>query len=230
MDIDTVYLFLAVIGALSLTISTITGIIQGTAAWKVLALPIKKRIIAIVIVGVILMLPYAFSLYTASLRTTSLTSNNIFTPTPKLDSVSPTTSTATTSAAMINPMPTIPGLLLSYTLDFGDRTYVDLDTGHADLTGGADDELTLADERLFYGGSYKTWAKTAVVYISDSQASYQGCTNGTLIQQGDASLYQVQQDQSICVATSKGNWAVMKMKKGETSSPATTFDVSLFQP
>jgi hypothetical protein len=147
----------------------------------------------------------------------------------------PATSAVAASVPVLNPTPTVPGLITSYTLDFGDGTCVDLDTKHASLKGNADEEICLDFGRFFFGEDYNTWADTQVVYIPDSQASYQGCANGTLIQQGVAFMDRVQQDQSICVATSKGNWAVMKIKDAKSSSSGLgygdiTFDVRLFQP
>jgi hypothetical protein len=99
-------------------------------------------------------------------------------------------------------------------------------SGKADLERGADYEVKLDFGRFFYGERYGTWADVRVVYIKTADSSYMACEQGTDIQAGEVAFL----DESICVSTSAGRWAILKVVDAETSSRTgnITFDVQLF--
>jgi hypothetical protein len=153
------------------------------------------------------------------------------TSTPPLSSGPPVPDVSPTAAPPLMPNER------RYTLDFGDKTYVDLDSDLASREGGPEYEVELNFGRFFTGGGYynHAWTGTTVVFIKDSQVSFVGCSEGTLIQGKVAFLDQVKQDETICVSTNRGAWAAMKILNAETRASGLgagdiTFAVRLFKP
>ena len=137
---------------------------------------------------------------------------------------SPSTPTPTPS-----PGPTDGG----YEFEFADRSYFDFDARKADLKGGADYEVKLSFGRFFHGSVNGAWDGTEIKYIKSEGASLEGCERGTDIQSGKvAFLRDVEQDESICIRTSGGKWAILKIVASEPSSSGlgtgnVTFNVRL---
>jgi len=119
-----------------------------------------------------------------------------------------------------------------YVLEFGDGTYIDLDTRLASRTGGPEFELKLGTGRFFTGEDYDTWADVTVAFVNDSEVSLQGCQTATRIQGEVVHLAELEQDESVCVHTSEDIWAAMKIVEVETEADLwaedITFDVALF--
>lgn len=113
-----------------------------------------------------------------------------------------------------------------YRLDFADRTFVDLDSGLANTDGGPEYEVRLSYGRFFTGQSADTWRGTKIIFLKDSQISFNGCSRGTRIQESVAFLNRLAQDESVCISTNRGAWAAMKI--ANSKSREITFDVRLF--
>ena len=75
--------------------------------------------------------------------------------------------------------------------------------------------------------------KTAVAIVPDAKASYSGCGHASNVDSDGIVLLDenVPDDESICVSTSRGAWAVLKLSQTDsTSSNAVTFDEWLYNP
>lgn len=117
----------------------------------------------------------------------------------------------------------------AYEFEFADRTYFDFDKRKASIQPTAADEVGLNSGRFFFGRDRDGWAKTSVVYIPSSEASRQGCEQGTDLKQAVAHLNELEQDESICVATSEGKWAVLTMTDEQPSNSGNImFSVQMF--
>ncbi|MGH3674087.1 MAG: hypothetical protein ACRDSH_26185 [Pseudonocardiaceae bacterium] len=114
---------------------------------------------------------------------------------------------------------------------------MDLDSGSASKGGGPEYEVELNFGR-FYTARWpntEAWTGTQIVFINDSRVSFDGCSQGTLIQGNVAHLEKVEQDQSICVSTNRGAWAAMKIVNAKSSTSGLgpgdiIFEVRLFKP
>ena len=120
-----------------------------------------------------------------------------------------------------------------YELDFGDKTSVDLDSGRASRDGGKTYEVRLDFGRFYSGEKYGQWEIATVAFVDSSQASFSGCERATLIQGEVVHLGELEQNQSICVSTNKGAWAVLDLISAESSRSGLgagdlKFDVHLF--
>jgi hypothetical protein len=121
-----------------------------------------------------------------------------------------------------------------YELDFGDKTSVDLDSGRASRDGGKTHEVKLDFGRFFTGEKHGQWEIATVAFIDSSQANFSGCERATLIQGQVVHLSELEQNQSICVSTDKGAWAVLDLISAEKSRSGLgagdlKFDVHLFR-
>jgi hypothetical protein len=154
-------------------------------------------------------------------------------PTSTQPEHSPAPSSSSTQPRPTSPQPSptseTPGPESPYRLEFQDGSFVDIDSGTANLEGGRDYEVKLSYGRLFFGEKYDTWADTKVVYIKQSDESWSGCARGTRLQEEVAHLNDVAQDDSVCVYTSNGAWAGLRLVDGPDLN-VKTFDVTLYEP
>jgi hypothetical protein len=69
-----------------------------------------------------------------------------------------------------------------------------------------------AGTSLFFGALHNTWDRPIVAPITDAEASFTGCQRATRIQVGDkATLEGMGAGDNICVSTSGGRWAALKL-------------------
>ncbi len=129
--------------------------------------------------------------------------------------------------------PTLPGER-RYTLDFGDNTVVDLDSGLAEKTGDGDSEYEVElDFGRFYTEKDDLWGGATVKFLATPDVSFSGCDRATRIQPGVSHLNRMERDDSICVSTNRGAWAAMRILDVKSSSSGLgagdiRFEVRLF--
>jgi hypothetical protein len=137
----------------------------------------------------------------------------------------PSTGSSTSSANSSSPPPPAEDAADRYVLEFQMRTYVDLDSRAVSLEAGPQYELFLEDEFHFLKQN-----GTTIVIVPDAEAnSFEGCARGTRIQPGeDFFLLRPEDDESICVKTTEGAWAVMKHDDERSGALYETFHVRIF--
>lgn len=114
------------------------------------------------------------------------------------------------------------------TLTIPDRQYADLDTGTVTASSSAD-----ADVRAD-GGRLAPSPGVQLVIVSDSAATgAAGCTASDRVFRAPLRLAGLEDGESLCVKTSKGRWAVLKLADGADgvdggSSSELVFAVRLF--
>jgi hypothetical protein len=68
--------------------------------------------------------------------------------------------------------------------------------------------------------------------VPDAKASYSGCSSAShVISAGDVTLDDLQVDESLCVSTSEGAWATLKLSNDDSGEYTTvTLDIWLHKP
>jgi hypothetical protein len=119
--------------------------------------------------------------------------------------------------------PTCPHL--SVQNDMSGLVFLDLDTCTSSASGSMDADVFVELNRIFFGpdqAQYSTvWPDAQVYVIADGTLSATACARGRAVAGGVLHLSDLAYDESVCLATSKGNWAVLKFPYGDelNSSP-----------
>jgi hypothetical protein len=169
-------------------------------------------------------------------------------PTPPASSGPLLTATTTASPPpqrSTTPLPTVgagPAGSATYAdLEVGDGDYVDIDAGSSSARPTRDEEIWVEFGRVsFYYGTTsgaelaRLFRRTVVAIVADAKVSYSGCehasnveTDGVVVLDED-----VADDESLCVSTSRGAWAGLKViPQSSDSAPSNrvAFNVWLFQ-
>jgi len=114
-----------------------------------------------------------------------------------------------------------------YVLPLSDGTYVDIDSRRTAL-----DSTTVSDFHLDFGRLFPEQDVLLKFATDDEATSYQGCDAATRIEDV-AFLGRLERDESVCVQTTEGSWAALKVTDMQPSSSGlgigdVTFAVRLF--
>jgi hypothetical protein len=144
-------------------------------------------------------------------------------PTTPQTTISPSTaSTATPTSSPSEAAPTTSSEQPDHQLELADHVFVDLDDAIVGAESGQQFEFFLSYARFFHGpragpgsDNWGTFTSKFAI-ISDSKGrSANVCKRATHVIPGILFYSQVKPDESVCVSTSKGRWAIMKLTRFE---------------
>ncbi|WP_203989569.1 toll/interleukin-1 receptor domain-containing protein [Virgisporangium aurantiacum] len=108
-----------------------------------------------------------------------------------------------------------------------DGEYYDFDQAKADLTGGPGYEVKLGSPHFYFNRQQGTWGQSTIAVIDNSRASAAGCRGGEdPWKDGKVHLDWLGTGQSLCISTSGGKWALLKLI-GHDHMAEYTFDLQM---
>lgn len=157
-------------------------------------------------------------------------------PSPSAEtSEAPSLSSAGTAGAPPTPPASAPGPSVvsdrppANRVVLADDAYFDFDKRRPSLKATPDAEVLVSQGRLAFGtNSRGAWDRTSVLVIPTSAASRQGCEQATDLRVSILNLRLLKQDESVCVSTSEGQWAVLRVVPSQSSGDSLEVEVRLF--
>jgi hypothetical protein len=193
----------------------------------------------IALIGVLVALLGVVPTYLVFFQSGKQESGSIPAPTT-LGSNAPPSSTESTATSTQTAEPTTSGWSSpttrpsgrpTYELRLADRVYVDLDHAVVEAEGGSQFELLIDSGRFFHGPDHETFASKFAIIKDDQQRSANTCRRATKVIPDVLFYSEVRDNESVCVRTSEGRWAIMKLTNFEGNLfvyEEYDFDVYLF--